>query len=68
LKTKARDNRATIVFYDIGGWSQRAIFERSEPDEWKLRSLTFQCPACIGGAIIDEGTCILCDGSGWGVS
>jgi hypothetical protein len=57
-----------IEFFDSDGGLQRAVFERDEHSEWRLRSLRFQCPACFGTGKTDEDTCNLCDGAGWGTS
>jgi hypothetical protein len=59
---------ARILFYDSDGTLQRAIFDVSDTEGLKLKSLAFQCPACFGTGINNGATCTLCDGSGWGAA
>ena len=56
----------TIYFDDAEGCPQRAIFKDIGGQEWKLRSLTFECPVCFGTGKNDETECPICGGSGWG--
>lgn len=58
----------SVDFSDEDGSLQRAIFELSDTDEWKLRSLKFQCPVCFGTGTNQGRTCTICNGKGWGAS
>jgi hypothetical protein len=60
-------DRVTIQFHDSDGCLQRAVFARAGGDRWALRSLKFQCPACLGAGMNNGHRCAMCGGSGWGV-
>jgi hypothetical protein len=66
-RVEVNDDQAIVEFWDLDGIHQRAKFRRVE-GEWKLQSLSFQCPVCFGTGINDDVTCIGCDGLGWGAA
>ena len=61
-----RGDQIIVEFLDKGGSVQRAIFISVSPDDWKLKSLTFQCPVCFGSGENLGAVCSICNGSGWG--
>jgi hypothetical protein len=64
-RVDSEDRRTVVYFDDADGWQQRALFELSTDNVWKLVSLKFQCTICVGSGKNDGQECILCDGNGW---
>src|SRR4026207_2036637 len=51
---------AIIEFVDGEGYPQRATLKGAGGHEWKLQSLTFECPVCFGTGRNDETECPIC--------
>jgi hypothetical protein len=65
-KIETTSDSVLIYFRDADGARRRAVFEVSQSDHPPLKSMKFECPACLGGGINDGLMCAMCDGGGWG--
>jgi hypothetical protein len=54
-----------VDFEDEEGFIHRARLV-VKGDTIGLHWLKFECPACFGAGVNNDGICTLCDGAGWG--